>query len=343
MKNDFDLITTIITTYKRPFFLKRAIESILAQSFPHFQLFVLDNCSEDETEKLVESFRKKDLRIHYICHQTNIGMMKNYEFGFGLIKSPYFHFLSDDDTLAPSFFEDAIKMFEAYPDLGFYAGSTHILSLQGKFLRAPLQDWKREGYWSPLLGTKEMFGKSPVPAGVIFSSSILQKIKPDLSNILYWDLDFLLQVSLYFPFYISKKFSASFMSHPQGFSHHPNFTYCYDAYLKMKNRLNSQSLYLKAKQTLLHLLDKDFKLHFRGSLVQLFTEKKISELKQAKLSLEKEYPFSFLFSCLFFAAKRFPIAARVIPFFKKTKKHLIEIKQICKYPLTFSPKKKKNL
>jgi len=53
------LITTVIPTYRRPAMLRRAIRSVLSQTFPDFRLCVYDNASGDETAVVVEEFRKK--------------------------------------------------------------------------------------------------------------------------------------------------------------------------------------------------------------------------------------------------------------------------------------------
>lgn len=51
MKTDVTepIITAVIPTYRRPRLLRRAIKSVLAQTYPHFQVCVYDNASGDET------------------------------------------------------------------------------------------------------------------------------------------------------------------------------------------------------------------------------------------------------------------------------------------------------
>jgi glycosyltransferase involved in cell wall biosynthesis len=66
------LITTIIPTCRRPHLLRRAIKSVLNQTYPHFQVCVYDNASGDETAEVVSEFAKKDPRIKYHCHSENI-------------------------------------------------------------------------------------------------------------------------------------------------------------------------------------------------------------------------------------------------------------------------------
>ena len=98
------MITTIIPTFQRPLLLKKAIESILAQTYPHFKICIYDNASGDETEAVVKRFMEQDSRIFYHCHLENIGMMANYEFALAKIDTPFFSLLSDDDFLLPEFY-----------------------------------------------------------------------------------------------------------------------------------------------------------------------------------------------------------------------------------------------
>ena len=96
------LITTIIPTYRRPKLLKRAIKSVLNQTYPHFQVCVYDNASEDETAEVVAEFAKKDPRVKYHCHPENIGAIKNFKYGLERVGTEYFSILLDDDLLLPN-------------------------------------------------------------------------------------------------------------------------------------------------------------------------------------------------------------------------------------------------
>src|SRR5579863_2991538 len=107
-------ITTIITTRQRPALLKRAINSVLNQTYSNFEVCIYDNASNDETEKIVRAFAERDSRVKYHCHSSNIGLMSNYKYAFGQLRSPLFSLLSDDDFLLPCFYETALKGFEQF-------------------------------------------------------------------------------------------------------------------------------------------------------------------------------------------------------------------------------------
>lgn len=90
-------ISVIISTYKRPERLKKAIQSVLDQSFTDWELIVVDDASKDETESVVTSF--KDPRIVYIKRTKNSGcdvIPKNE--GAKASQGEYIAFLDDDNT-----------------------------------------------------------------------------------------------------------------------------------------------------------------------------------------------------------------------------------------------------
>ena len=113
------LITTIIPTYRRPLLLRRAILSALNQTYPHVQVCVYDNASGDETEAVVQEIAQRDPRVKYHRHHQNIGSYNNFNYGIRNVDTPFFSLLSDDDILAPGFYEQAVPAFERYPDAMF--------------------------------------------------------------------------------------------------------------------------------------------------------------------------------------------------------------------------------
>jgi len=96
-------IDLIILTYNRANLLKKAIESVLEQTYKKFRLIILDDNSTDNTKEVVESFQ--DNRIVYIKNEKNLGMFKNWQKALSYIKGDYFHpMLADDDYFIDKYF-----------------------------------------------------------------------------------------------------------------------------------------------------------------------------------------------------------------------------------------------
>ncbi len=220
--DDQPKISIIIPTYQRARLLHNAINSVLCQTYSNFQVCVYDNCSSDETQDIVKQLMKNDPRIKYHRHQKNIGMIANYKFSFEQINTPFFSFLSDDDTIFPCYFETALNDFQQHPDAGFVACSIHAIDQNGNFLRDSLSEWNKEGYIASPEGLYEMIRppKYPIPTGVLFNRSVIQHVKPNWSEELQllWDPDYLIQIAAQFPIVINKKKCGHFLAHSNAFS-----------------------------------------------------------------------------------------------------------------------------
>jgi glycosyltransferase involved in cell wall biosynthesis len=131
MNIDNPKITTIICTYRRPQMLRRAIESVLHQTYQDFQICVYDNASGDETSAVVAEFSQQDSRIKYYCQPENIGAMKNYSYAIQQVSTPFFSFLADDDLILPNFYSVALSGFDQEPKAFLSTTSVLSISLKG--------------------------------------------------------------------------------------------------------------------------------------------------------------------------------------------------------------------
>lgn len=209
------LITTIIPTYRRPQLLKRAIDSVLNQTYPNFQVCVYDNASGDETAEVVAQIARQDSRVKYFCHSENIGAAKNFDYGMRQVKTEYFSFLSDDDILLPNFFEDAIKEFADFPDIAFYAGSVIMLKESGEVDWVPFDQWESAGYHPAQEGMLDMIAANfPIWTGTLFHKKSIENVgflDIDVQGPL--DVDYLLRVASVLPYVIGKQPCAILVMH----------------------------------------------------------------------------------------------------------------------------------
>lgn len=89
-------ISIIIPTYNRAHLINRAIESVLNQTYGKFELLVVDDCSNDDTESVVSSF--DDFRIRYIKCDKNGGAAAARNRGIKEAKYDWIAFLDSDDV-----------------------------------------------------------------------------------------------------------------------------------------------------------------------------------------------------------------------------------------------------
>lgn len=169
-------ITTIICTYRRPHLLARAIQSVLNQTYPDFQVCVFDNASGDETGAVVNAFARRDPRVRYFCHAENIGMLGNFECAMRSVNTPFYSVLNDDDIVLPGFFEAAQATYARYPDILFASGLTFDVTEEGR-ARIDTPFNLPAGYHPAGEGLKTLLQHGyPLITGVLFRESFREKV-----------------------------------------------------------------------------------------------------------------------------------------------------------------------
>lgn len=213
------IITTIIPTYRRPVLLKRAIESVLNQTYPHFQVCIYDNASGDDTADMVTQMAQCDDRIKYYCHPENIGAIKNFQYGFEQVSTPFFSFLSDDDMLLPNFYQIALTGFDKYPESMFSSAATMYMDIKGNHLGIKEAKWK-PGFYQPPVGLFAMLQfNHPTWTGILFRQEVKELVgKLDLETGPFSDMDFELRLAARFPFVVSMQPGAILSKHSGSYS-----------------------------------------------------------------------------------------------------------------------------
>lgn len=93
------LVSIVLPTYKRAHVLPFAIRSVLAQTYPNWELIVVSDNSPDDTEAVVKSF--DDPRIRFFRNDPNLKLPRTLNRGFSLARGDYLTWTSDDNLLAP--------------------------------------------------------------------------------------------------------------------------------------------------------------------------------------------------------------------------------------------------
>lgn len=99
-----------IPNYNYEQYIGETIQSVLDQTYPHFEIIVADNASTDDSVKVVESF--KDPRIRLVRNRYNIGFAPNLQRATMYAQSQYVNLLSSDDKMKPdalATYADVIK------------------------------------------------------------------------------------------------------------------------------------------------------------------------------------------------------------------------------------------
>ncbi|MFL1012230.1 glycosyltransferase family 2 protein [Flavisericum labens] len=96
-------ISIIIPTYNRGYLIGETLDSILAQTYSHWECIVIDDGSTDNTQTTVAEYLKKDDRFNLVSrpNRTLKGPSASRNYGIELSKGDYLLFFDDDDILHP--------------------------------------------------------------------------------------------------------------------------------------------------------------------------------------------------------------------------------------------------
>lgn len=102
------LISVIVPVYKVEPYLRRCVDSILAQTFTDFELILVDDGSPDNCGAICDEYAEKDVRVHVI-HQENGGLSAarnaGIDWAFAHSDSEWLSFVDSDDWVHPQMLE----------------------------------------------------------------------------------------------------------------------------------------------------------------------------------------------------------------------------------------------
>ncbi len=156
-------VSVIIPTYNRADKIDKAIQSVLNQTYQNFEIIIIDDSENNETEKVVQTF--KDPRIKYIHNKKRGNMPKARNQGVreSSPDSKYIAFLDDDDILLPQFLEKTVKILEEKEDIVMVITHAELRTWSGKKIGEAKCNWNVP-FWQQSIGNgcvirKEIFTK----------------------------------------------------------------------------------------------------------------------------------------------------------------------------------------
>jgi teichuronic acid biosynthesis glycosyltransferase TuaG len=122
-------VSVIVTTRNRAHLVGATIDSILKQTFQDFELIVVDDCSEDDTEKAVRAFN--DSRIRYFKNDSGRLVAVNRNYGMSRARGEFIAFCDDDDLWLPEKLEIQLAEFEKDGNLGMVCSNGVVFNDEG--------------------------------------------------------------------------------------------------------------------------------------------------------------------------------------------------------------------
>ncbi|OIQ22725.1 glycosyltransferase [Lacinutrix sp. MedPE-SW] len=115
MKPKQPLISVVLPVYNVERYIKEALDSVLKQTIQDFEILVIDDCSTDDTIKIVEAYNED--RIKIVRKEENKGLIHSLNLGFGFARGKYIARMDGDDINNLTRFEKQLQVLENQPQI----------------------------------------------------------------------------------------------------------------------------------------------------------------------------------------------------------------------------------
>lgn len=110
----FPLVTVLLPVYNAQAYVAEAIASILAQTYPYFELLIINDGSVDNSNHIIQKFTDK--RLVYHQNSQNIGLIATLNKGLQLAKGKYIARMDADDIATPERLQKQVQFLETHPN-----------------------------------------------------------------------------------------------------------------------------------------------------------------------------------------------------------------------------------
>lgn len=150
------LITVVIPVYNKKEYVRKCIDSILAQTYSNLEVLLINDGSTDDSVAILDEYKALDNRIRVI-HKENGGLSNTRNRGISEAKGEFIGFIDADDYIEKDMYANLIAAYQEYPDITFAQIMSQNVYEDGKVFSEPLKDsnttvvMSREDYFKELL------------------------------------------------------------------------------------------------------------------------------------------------------------------------------------------------
>ncbi|NEQ48271.1 MAG: glycosyltransferase [Leptolyngbya sp. SIOISBB] len=126
-------VSLVIPSYNRGAYLATAIESILGQTYPDFELLIWDDGSTDDSLEIAQSYAERDVRVDVVAAEHQ-GCSTSLQQAIAQTQGSYLGWVDSDDWLAPTALAETVAVLAAHPQVGWVYTNHQVVDAAGRVL-----------------------------------------------------------------------------------------------------------------------------------------------------------------------------------------------------------------
>ncbi|WP_373921352.1 glycosyltransferase family 2 protein [Peribacillus muralis] len=133
IKDDSPLVSVITPSYNCSAYIKETIDTVLDQSYPNWEMIIVDDHSQDDSVQVIQSYEAMDSRIRLIPLANNVGAARARNIAIKEARGDYIAFLDSDDLWLPTKLDEQVEFMKS-GNLAFSFTSYSLIDEQGHSL-----------------------------------------------------------------------------------------------------------------------------------------------------------------------------------------------------------------
>ncbi len=154
------LVSILMPVYKTAPYLREAMDSMLCQTFKDFELIVLDDCSPDNAEEILDAY--DDSRIVRYKGEKNVGLSNVLNVGIGMARGKYIARMDSDDISLPQRLQVQVDYLEKHPNVDLVSVGMRLFGA-------------KEGTWIREINPEKVKIEAMFHSPVLHASSVWRK------------------------------------------------------------------------------------------------------------------------------------------------------------------------
>lgn len=154
------LVSVLMPVFNTALYLREAMDSILSQTFADFELIVLDDCSPDNAEEILDAY--DDPRIVKYKGEKNVGLSNVLNVGIGMARGKYIARMDSDDVSLPQRLQVQVDYLDKHPEVDLVSVGMRLFGA-------------KEGTWIREINPEKVKIEAMFHSPVLHASSVWRK------------------------------------------------------------------------------------------------------------------------------------------------------------------------
>lgn len=180
------MVSIVLPTYNGEKYINKSIQSVIRQTYPNWELIVIDDCSTDSTNVIVAGYAEKDSRIQLFRNCKNLRLPESLNIGFSKATGDYLTWTSDDNLYKPDAIEKLLRTLQNNENCGLVFSRMENIDAEGNV----------KGISYAPSDVNELFYHNIIGASFMYTRKVYEKIGDyNTEKFLMEDYDYWLRIA----------------------------------------------------------------------------------------------------------------------------------------------------